>query len=291
MTPPRQILLLFSILLFSSVRAQQLSFINYTIHDGLVANPVRNIYQDSKGFIWIGTFEGLSRYDGYMFTNYTSVNGLSHNVINSIIEVDNRLLIAVNNGSVDVIQNNVFQKGFMAESAVNVISKLGDRLLLATDNDGFYEYRNDTIILPSQEKSGASLGEFLSVDDSLFLANAIDHGLVIVNKNFSVRYFSRSSSLYFFDLVRDSKQRLWACTSDGLKSVRVTTGKNLSIDYVALPAQFNIGPLKSRLVTSMIEEKDGSYWVGTMKGLVHLLPDGNFQVYNEKDGLPSANIT
>src|SRR4030095_13600044 len=69
---------LFCSLLLS--KAQQTSFTRYTMHDGLVANPVRCIYQDKKGFIWIGTYEGVSRYDGYKFTNYTNANGLSHNM-------------------------------------------------------------------------------------------------------------------------------------------------------------------------------------------------------------------
>ena len=108
------------------------------MHDGLVANPVRCIYQDSKGFIWIGTFEGLSRYDGYKFNNYNTINGLSHDFVNSIIEINGKLLIAENNGAVDIIQNNVFQKGFTSPSAVNFIQQYGDRLLLTTDANGFY---------------------------------------------------------------------------------------------------------------------------------------------------------
>src|SRR6187399_2201433 len=87
---------------FTDVFAQQVSFIKYTMHDGLVSNPVRSIYQDSKGFIWIGTFEGLSQFDGYKFTNYTNSNGLSHNVINSMFDVNGRLLVAENNGSIDI---------------------------------------------------------------------------------------------------------------------------------------------------------------------------------------------
>ena len=127
------------------MQAQQVNFIKYTVYDGLVANPVRCIYQDSKGFIWIGTYEGLSRYDGYKFTNYTTINGLSHNVINSIIESDGKLLIAENNGVVDVIQNNSLQEGRKAASAVNSMARIKDRLFLTTDANGFYEYKKDSL--------------------------------------------------------------------------------------------------------------------------------------------------
>jgi ligand-binding sensor domain-containing protein len=38
---------------------------NITIEDGLRSNTVRNVVQDYRGFIWLGTDNGLCRYDGY----------------------------------------------------------------------------------------------------------------------------------------------------------------------------------------------------------------------------------
>src|SRR5688572_2594358 len=99
--------------------AQQVSFTRYTVQDGLVANPIRCIYQDSKGFIWFGTYDGLSRYDGFKFTNFTTGNGLSHNFINSIIETNGKLMIAHNNGAIDVFENGNITNRFMLNSAAN----------------------------------------------------------------------------------------------------------------------------------------------------------------------------
>src|SRR5687768_18236987 len=107
---------LLSSILCSQGFTQQVNFMKYTVQEGLVANPVRCIYQDSKGFIWIGTLEGLSRYDGYRFNNYTASNGLSHNFVNSFFEIDGKLLIAENNGAIDIIQNNSIHKGLRAAS-------------------------------------------------------------------------------------------------------------------------------------------------------------------------------
>jgi len=43
---------------------------NFTTDNGLPNNSIRSITQDQTGFLWIGTWDGLSRYDGYEFKNY-----------------------------------------------------------------------------------------------------------------------------------------------------------------------------------------------------------------------------
>jgi len=46
------------------------SFVHITSRDGLMNDEVRAIHQDESGFIWIGTSDGLSQYDGHQFINY-----------------------------------------------------------------------------------------------------------------------------------------------------------------------------------------------------------------------------
>mgnify|MGYP002224866024 FL=1 len=46
-----------------------------TTGDGVANNSIRYIYQDSKGFIWMGTLNGLSRYDGNSFVTYRPEGG------------------------------------------------------------------------------------------------------------------------------------------------------------------------------------------------------------------------
>ena len=168
---------LLSAVLFLPGLSQQVSFIKYTVQDGLVANPVRCVFQDSKGFIWVGTFDGLSRYDGYKFTNYTSVNGLSHNFINSIIEVDGKILVAENNGSIDIIENNSIRNTLKVGSAANVIRRTNDRILVTTDAHGFFKYENDSLILLHQPEVISSLGHFLYLRDDLLLCDGVDDDL------------------------------------------------------------------------------------------------------------------
>src|SRR5215207_1845923 len=95
---------------------QEIAFKTYSVNDGLVANPIHRIFQDSKGFIWIATWEGLSKYDGHKFTNFNRSNGLSHDLVNDVYEADDKILVAQNNGVIDVVRyNNVSGKPLTEE--------------------------------------------------------------------------------------------------------------------------------------------------------------------------------
>lgn len=58
---------------------------NFNIENGLVSDNINSICQDSSGFIWIATSEGLSVFDSKDFKNYTIENGLSTNNLNCIL--------------------------------------------------------------------------------------------------------------------------------------------------------------------------------------------------------------
>lgn len=84
----KEIILLFtlSVCLCREVFPQVLPFHSYTTKDGLASQGVRALYQDSRGFLWIGTSNGLSMYDGVRFRTFSVANGLSNNWITAITD-------------------------------------------------------------------------------------------------------------------------------------------------------------------------------------------------------------
>ncbi|HRG90057.1 MAG TPA: two-component regulator propeller domain-containing protein [Chitinophagales bacterium] len=59
----------------------QLPFRHYSTNEGLPSSETYSVFQDSKGYIWIATDMGVSRFDGYNFKNYSTADGLADNTI------------------------------------------------------------------------------------------------------------------------------------------------------------------------------------------------------------------
>src|SRR5712671_3832743 len=68
-----------------SLHGAQLPLRHYTTADGLANNAVHSIASDSRGFLWFATAEGLSRFDGYGFSNQTESTGLPHRTVNQVL--------------------------------------------------------------------------------------------------------------------------------------------------------------------------------------------------------------
>lgn len=92
-----------------NAQSQILKFKHLSIAEGLPQSTVNCFKQDNKGFIWIGTNGGLSRYDGYEFKNYknanagTSRNTLSSNYVNTIEVVNDKYLLVGTNMGLDLM--------------------------------------------------------------------------------------------------------------------------------------------------------------------------------------------
>lgn len=81
-SPFLKLLLLIQFLIpgaYASTPYQVVYLKNYSASDGLPGSQVNYLMQDSKGFIWIATDKGVSRFDGQHFKNFTTADGLESN--------------------------------------------------------------------------------------------------------------------------------------------------------------------------------------------------------------------
>ena len=78
--------LLVGLVLMISVVQAQYQTKSYGVREGLPSPETYMIHQDYKGYIWICTDRGVSRYDGYTFTNYNTNHGLTHNTVFKVVE-------------------------------------------------------------------------------------------------------------------------------------------------------------------------------------------------------------
>ena len=113
-TDLKTILLLTLALLMLSVptelRAQQLqaSLSHYSTEDGMPSNTVAALRTDDYGFLWLATWNGISRFDGYHFYNYktgvaSGVRGLHNRVDNMLVDLSQNIWLKMYDGRVFVL--------------------------------------------------------------------------------------------------------------------------------------------------------------------------------------------
>ncbi|MCU0371260.1 MAG: hypothetical protein MUC31_07590, partial [Bacteroidales bacterium] len=64
---------------------EDIVFENYSVDQGLPSSLVPCLFQDRQGYLWFGTYYGLSRYDGYEIISFTHREGDTTSISNSII--------------------------------------------------------------------------------------------------------------------------------------------------------------------------------------------------------------
>lgn len=146
---PLLYIVLFGVIVFSyATKAQELRFKHLNSDNGLSMSVVNTIHQDKKGFIWMGTEDGLNRYDGkkiIVFKNnpYDSLT-ISDNWITSIVSDNNNLWIGTKGGGLNLYdyRKNYFKSFTHIDSIATTVSSDWittllmdeDKIWVGTDN-------------------------------------------------------------------------------------------------------------------------------------------------------------
>jgi signal transduction histidine kinase/ligand-binding sensor domain-containing protein len=214
--------LLFLAWLFACVdlAAQQYPFVNYTPKNGLVNSRVRKMYQDSKGRMYFLTWGGLSVYDGARFRNYTTQNGLAHDMVNDVLEVGNdSILVATNTNKLNVLVNGVatlFKTSDGFSPTISQFLKSKDGQVYVTADEGLFVINKNGFEKLSFPMKGGPviqpfLGTIIEMGDLLVLATndlrrAI--GLYLYDKkNRKLLDALPEEAVYW--MAKDNKNRVW----------------------------------------------------------------------------------
>ncbi len=279
----------------NSVIAQQQIFKNYTVNDGLISNTICKVFQDSKGFIWIGTLEGLSKYDGYAFTNYSTANGLSHSMVNDFYESkEGNLYVALNNGNIDMLSDDkIFSKIVPSTVTVNCFMHTPwQQVITTTDGNGFQNFTNGKLVKPAQGLPLSTFYDITILNDTSFVATS-ENFIYVFDKNYRLLSKIKAAANKFsaINVCLDSEKRIWIASNLGLKLVKDFPSKNKIISYAALPNAFNIAPLRQGNINGIFEDEEGTMWFATSAGIVKINTDGSQQILTVKDGLSSNIVT
>jgi len=230
----------FAALVFFNRVDAQIRFEHYTVNEGLSNNHVRCLFQDDRGFIWVGTKDGLNRFDGSEFVRYytseKNPNSISHNTINVIQQYDRRRLIICTSGGVDFYDMTTDSfthcPYFRGKIALTLMKDTGGWYWVGTFNGLYY----------------AHFGKQKYID---FSNDDLYRSVGLRGKTFMCFY-------------KDTRGRLWAGTDSGLNILDLNRMRNVVVTTRE--------GLCSNFVQDIEVDEEGNVWVGSSLGGLDYCP-------------------
>lgn len=218
------------------------SFKNFSVDNSLSYQSVRSITQDRDGFIWLGTQEGVQRFDGYQSINFyhdkNKPNSLTSNEISKIlIDSNDKVWIATRGGGI-----NVYQKGtddfhhITSETESLALNNNNVNIIIEDRNGHIWAGTEDglNIIFREKEKWHIKL-----IRQELGNPNSLSNNMVET-------------------LLQTLSGDIWVGTSGGGVSIFDLDGKfKRSIKLV------DENNLTAKLIKALYQDKQGNIWIGT----------------------------
>jgi signal transduction histidine kinase/ligand-binding sensor domain-containing protein/DNA-binding response OmpR family regulator len=287
---------------------QSLKFEHISTAEGISQININCIIQDSHGFMWVGTRNGLNRYDGYKFIiyRYDSMNDntVSNNMITDVVEAkDGNIWIATQSGL------NMYERKtgrfirYMHDDhnpnsiANNIINKLAfdseGKLWVATQNGGLECMDLKTKVFQHHLHSATDAN---SIGDNNVRTVFEDskHNLWIGTSSGGINLYNRKrntfSKFLYKDpatntlrgnnvicIIEDSNNRLWVGSrADGLFlfDIDQKTFKRFTHD------DKSANSISSNTIYTLSKDEDGNLWIGTENGGLSILNKKTLKFYN-----------
>lgn len=278
----------------SYAQSKNLIFNNINIEQGISQSTIEAIFQDSEGYIWLGTNDGLNRYNGYEFKiyNYEEYqNSISHNGITDITE-DKYGNIWVNtvsgvnkiNKKTEKISNYTEINGKIKEDSTTEIIVTKDNNILVGTYEGLniYNAKEDRFDVILEQKDGILSSCIYSIDEDINgnIWIGTELGLNKLSKDFKVLETYPSESEIYNIFCDDENGFVWA-GSDSSGLLKIDKNTKEVTQYINDIEDENSIPANQ--VGVIIRDSKGNLWVGTTNGLARYNEkNDSFDVYKNK---------
>ena len=299
-------ILILLILIITSVHAQrykQFSFTHYGTSAGLASNEVITSVQDSNGYIWIGTTNGLQRFDGIRFLTFNkqknSPSSLPDNYVSQILfDKENNMWIQIGGDRVGIFDTRRFtfrevpirptnelhvrnEKHLRVDEDGNILLVIGNLELLtySKERNEFTPGHNfipfppgwkdvvDVYNIPGTKKYIISTHKGMAIYNRQ--TNRLSYSGHNVEKEALIEKFGSTTGLNF---LLDSKGRIWFDSWDGMPAIYAF---DMRRNTVVLD-KYRLYPLVNTYheARGFLEQKNGTIWVNGL---------GVFAQYLEKE--------
>ncbi|WJG08504.1 ligand-binding sensor domain-containing diguanylate cyclase [Aliiglaciecola sp. LCG003] len=283
---------------------QNIRFQRIALEQGLSQENVSTAFQDSEGFMWFGTQEGLNRYDGYQFKvfTYSSRNkeSLSSDWIYHIVEPQKNKLWVGTRGGINVFdkasqtfksyRHDPEQPGTVSNDIVRFLFVSSTNVIWIGTDGGLNRYNPLTDDFTYVPLSDNTIEAILSITEdasgNLWVASS-NSGVVKINPDTlevlidggTLDTLTGTSLSAAKTLLVDSQQRLWiGGLGIGVKVITPPNAEQTEFD-VWSPAI-----LEKETVSHVYQDKANKVWLATDNGLYRMQPDREsfLHIKNEK---------
>ena len=293
-------LLFFLVFFFINFSFSQDPFFKFYRVDKIDQNlRLNKLYQDKKGFIWIGTSNGLYKFDGLNFTNFPTDTALQNNSVSAIYEDNlNNIWIGYSSGKLGVLKKDsiIYYNLHSAEISspvTDIIQDSDGTLWISTYGEGIYllNKNNETNKLTNENGLSDNYVYVLCKNSDNLIYAGTDRGISVCKFNNSIvniKILTSSDGLpdnIVQEIVADAGGNLWIGMQDaGVCFYETRSGEFKQSEVLK---SWNYGS-----VTSIVVSHD-ELWIGTASnGIVDYEFEGDlrFRPFNRSTGHDFSRI-
>ncbi|MBW2962093.1 two-component regulator propeller domain-containing protein [Mesonia aestuariivivens] len=262
-SPSLHISYLLCFLIGSVAFAQHLKFKSFTTKEGLSNNSVKNMSSDKQGRLWIGTWDGLNRYDGQNITVFKydlqDNTGISGNVIKDLNrDIHQNIWILTDNKSVSrYIGDGVFQQFHFQKQPLSLaLTHTGEIAVKMPNGYRVFSHNQFKEISKENIKNSDRLG---------------------VLKNFLLQ---NHPDLQINDILKDSKGNIWYATKRNGLYIIPNTPQNVKNELIEHYTHDTYSPysFNSNEIEKIYQDDFGNIWLAHKDGGISMAYAGSEQI-------------